>query len=65
MDHYFNLMNKFRDVSAVICTAIFMLSGLVTPAIAQDQIVSTFDGAYAAEDKLAGYTASASVLIAQ
>jgi hypothetical protein len=39
-----------------------MLAGFVTPASAQDQIISTFDGVYAAEDKLAGYTTSVSVL---
>jgi hypothetical protein len=40
----------------------FLIAGFVTPASAQDQIISTFDGVYAAEDKLAGYTTSVSVL---
>ena len=55
-------MSRFRTLVATVVTSLVALSGLVTPAVAQDQIVSTFDGAYAAEDKLAGYTTSASVL---
>ena len=55
-------MSRFRSLIAAVVTSLVALSGLATPAAAQDQIVSTFDGAYAAEDKLAGYTTSASVL---
>ena len=55
-------MPKIQKLVASFVAFIFMLAGFVTPASAQDQIVSTFDGSYAAGDKLAGYTTSASVL---
>ena len=46
----------------MVIAGAFTVSGFVTPALAQDQIISVFDGSYAAGDKLAGYTTSASVL---
>ena len=55
-------MPKIQKLVATFVAFIFMLAGFVTPASAQDQIISTFDGVYAAEDKLAGYTTSVSVL---
>ena len=55
-------MPKIQKLVATLVAFVFMLAGFVTPASAQDQIISTFDGVYEAEDKLAGYTTSASVL---
>ena len=55
-------MSTFRYLITTIIAWAFLVSGFVAPASAQDQIISTFDGVYAAEDKLAGYTTSVSVL---
>ena len=55
-------MSKFRYLITTIIAWASLVSGFVTPASAQEQIISTFDGVYAAEDKLAGYTTYASVL---
>ena len=55
-------MSKIRYLITTIIAWAFLVSGFVAPASAQDQIISTFDGVYAAEDKLAGYTTSVSVL---
>ena len=50
-------MCKLRTFFTTIITAGFLFTGLADAAI-----VSTFVGAYAAEEILAGYTTSASVL---
>ena len=55
-------MSRFRSLIATTISLAFTVSSFVSPASAQDQIISTFDGVYAAEDKLAGYTTSISVL---
>ena len=55
-------MNKIRTLLATALASGFLLAGLAVPSHADVAIVSTFDGSYAAGDKLAGYTTSASVL---
>ncbi len=55
-------MKKFPSLIATVFVGAFVLSGFATPAKAQDQIISIFDGNYAAGERLAGYTTSASVL---
>ena len=55
-------MSKLRTLFATVLATGFLFAGLVVPSHADESIVSTFDGAYASEDKLAGYTTSASVL---
>ena len=55
-------MKKFRPLFAATLASSVLLGGIASPANADSAIVSTFDGAYAGEDKLSGYTTSASLL---
>ena len=55
-------MSKLRTLFATVLATGFLFAGIAVPSHADESIVSTFAGAYAAEDKLAGYTTSASVL---
>ncbi len=55
-------MRKLRAHFATVVTAGFLFAGVAVPSHADGAIISTFAGSYAAEDKLAGYTTSASVL---
>ncbi len=55
-------MTKLRTLFATALASGFLFAGLAVPSHADAAIVSTFDGVYAAGDKLAGYTTSASVL---
>jgi hypothetical protein len=55
-------MRKLRAHFATVVTAGFLFAGVAVPSHADGAIISTFSGTYATEDKLAGYTTSASVL---
>ena len=55
-------MSKLRTLFATVLATGFLFAGIAVPSHADESIVSTFAGTYAAEDKLAGYTTSASVL---
>jgi hypothetical protein len=55
-------MRKLRILLSTALASGILFAGLAVPSHADTAIVSTFDGAYAAGDKLAGYTTSASVL---
>jgi len=62
MSTYYYRVSKLRTLFATVLAGGFLIAGISVPAHADTTIVSTFDGTYAAEDKLAGYTNSASVL---
>ena len=55
-------MSRARALIATFIVGAFVASGFATPASAQEQIISTLDGTYAAGEKLAGYTTASSVL---
>jgi hypothetical protein len=55
-------VSKIRTLLAIALATGYLSAGLAIPAHADASIISTFDGVYAAEDKLAGYTTSVSVL---
>lgn len=55
-------MSKFRTLFATALAVGFLFAGMSIPAQADANIISTFDGSYAAENKLAGYTTQTSIL---
>jgi hypothetical protein len=59
---YNHQVRKLRSLFATVVAASFLFAGVAVPSHADTAIISTFSGTYAAEDKLAGYTTSASVL---
>ena len=62
MSPYSYSVSKIRTLFSTALASSFLFTGMAFPAQADASIVSTFAGPYAAEDKLAGYTTSASVL---